>query len=220
MAVKDRDLIKPSIYSYFANAIVGFIFAIPLFAAIFVFNVLGGEDNAIGQGIVGLLGAIMLFAQYTVSYIFSGMTVYLIYGYLSEGDGQMVIEDLNLWNALKRATHLIKNNLLLVGVGFVGVNVINNLIGGAVIVATVVIAVGIAVALSAVSSVGFIIGIVIGVALVILVSGVVTVVTSYIGTAYHTSLFIWARDAEKAVQLGQAAVSARAPAPLAAVLGG
>ena len=36
-----------------------------------------------------IIGAILVFAHYVVSYLFSGMTVYLIYGYLSEGDGRM-----------------------------------------------------------------------------------------------------------------------------------
>ncbi|HLB48473.1 MAG TPA: DUF6159 family protein [Anaerolineales bacterium] len=280
MAMKDRDLIKPSIYSFFANAVVGFVFAIPIVIAVFIF---GGEDNFVGRGVIGILGAILLFAQYTVTYVFSGMTVYLIYGYLSEGDGQMdkawavikrdfldimslaaasalvkvventlrgrgkrrnvigglvanildtvwttatyfvlpamVIEDLNLWNALKRATNMIKNNLLLVGVGYVGVSVINGVIGGSVIFVAILIAVGIAFALGSLGSAALIVGIVVGVVLVVLVSGIVQVFTSYIGTAYHTCLFIWARDAEKAQQAGQSVQAVRAPAPLAAVLG-
>jgi cytochrome c oxidase assembly factor CtaG len=47
---------------------------------------------------------------------------------------------------------------------------------------------------------------------------VATVVTSYTATAYHTCLYLWARDVEKAQQSGQTALVA-APAPLAAVLG-
>jgi hypothetical protein len=288
MARKDGDLIKPSIYSFFANALVGFVFAIPLVIAAIIF---GGDDNFIGRGILFGLGALMLFAQYTVTYIFSGMTVYLIYGFLSEGDGQMdkawavirrdlfdimslaaasalvkiventlrgnnrrggrgrnpiggivanildtvwttatyfvlpamIIEDLNLWNALKRATHLIKNNLLLVGVGFVGVGIINNILGGGLVLLAILIAVGIAFGLSALGTFGVVAGIVIGVGLVIVVAGIVNVFTSYVSTAYHTSLFIWARGNEKAqatsLLAGTSAASVSAPAPLAAVLG-
>jgi hypothetical protein len=282
MARKDGDLIKPSIYSFFANAVVGVIFAIPIVVAAVIF----GGDNRIGQGILFLLGALMLFAQYTITYVFSGMTVYLIYGYLSEGDGQMdkawavikrdfldimslaaasavvklienalrgnrrggrggnvvggllagvldtvwttatyfvlpamIIEDLNLWEALKRATHLIKNNLLLVGVGFVGVGIINNLIGGGLVFLAIVLAVGVVFMLSNLGTAGVIIGIIVAVALVILVAGAVNVFTSYVGTAYHTSLFIWAREAEKAQTVGQSLQAVQAPAPLAAVLG-
>jgi hypothetical protein len=280
MVQQDRDLIKPSIYSFFANAAVGFLFAIPLVIAAIL---LGGQDNVLGRAVLGLLGALMLFAQYTITYVFSGMTVHLIYGFLSEGDGRMdkawaivrrdlvdilslaaasavvkivenslrgnrrrpnpvgslvanlldtvwttatyfvlpamIIEDLNLWNALKRATYMIKNNLLLVGVGYVGVGVINNLIGGVLVFVAIVIAVGMAALMSQLGTAALIAGIVIGVMLVVLVAGAVNVVTSYIGTAYHTSLFIWARDAEKVQQLGQPVQAVKAPAPLAAVLG-
>ena len=281
MVRKDRDLIKPSIYSLFANLAVGIVFAIPLIVTALLF---GGDEQGFGQLPLFILGALMLFAQYAVTYIFSGMTVYLIYGFLSEGDGQMdkawvivrrdfldilslaaasalvkiventlrgnrrrpnligslvanlldtvwttatyfvlpamVIEDLNLWNALKRATYVIKNNLLLVGVGYVGVGFINGLLGGGAIFVAILIAVGLVTALGAVGSAGAIVGLVLGVGLVVIVAGAVNVFTSYIGTAYHTSLFIWAREAEKTRQVGGSIESVRAPAPLAAVLGG
>jgi hypothetical protein len=48
-----------------------------------------------------------------------------------------------------------------------------------------------------------------------------TIINSYTTTAYHTCLYLWARDVEKA-QGGQQAgipVQIPAPAPLAAVLG-
>lgn len=280
MLRQDRDLIKPSIYSFFANAVVGFLFAIPIVIAAVI---LGGDDNLVGRGVLFLLGALMLFAQYAITYVFSGMTAYLIYGFLSEGDGRMdkaweiikrdlldimslaaasalvkivenglrgnrrrpnpigslvaglldtvwttatyfvlpamVIEDLNLWNALKRATYMIKNNLLLVGVGYIGVSLINNLVGGAVVFLAIGIAVGLAFLFGQLGGAGLMAGIVIAVALVVLAAGVVNVFTSYIGTAYHTSLFIWAREAEKVQQIGQPIQTVRAPAPLAAVLG-
>jgi hypothetical protein len=133
----------------------------------------------------------------------------------------MIIEDLNLWNALKRATYMIKNNLLLVGVGFVGVGIINGLIGGGLVLLAILVSVGIVFALSGLGTVAVIAGVVIAVIIVALVASVVNVFTAYIGTAYHTSLFMWAREAEHAQQAG-APVSLQAvrpPAPLAAVLG-
>ena len=281
MAAKDRDLIKPSIISFFANAIVGVVFAIPLVGAAIL---LGGGDNLVGRAVLFVLGAIMLFAQYTVSYVFSGMTVYLIYGYLSEGDGRMdkaweiikrdlldimslaaasavvkivenalrgrngrrnvlggilanilntvwttatyfvlpamIIEDLNLPNALKRATYMIKNNLLLVAVSYVGVNAITGFIGFVLVAGAVIFGVAATAGLgSLLDTAGVIAGIVLAVAAFVLVVAVVTVFTSYIGTAYHTCLFIWARDAEKAQVAGRPAQAVQAPAPLAAVLG-
>ncbi len=282
MAVKDRDLIKPSIFAFFANAAVGIVFAVPLVAAAIL---LGGNANFVGRGVLFLLGAAMLFAQYTVSYIFSGMTVYLIYGYLAEGDGRMdkawaiikrdvfdimslaaasaavkmienvlrgrdrrgranplggllanalsavwttatyfvlpamVIEDLDLPNALKRATYMIKNNLLLVAVSEIGVGVITGLVGFVLIAGSIVAGLAVAAGLGSLGNSGLITGVAVAVSLVAFVVAVVTVASSYITTAYHTCLFIWAREVEKAQQTGQAAQAVRAPAPIAAALG-
>jgi len=47
---------------------------------------------------------------------------------------------------------------------------------------------------------------------------VATVITSYTSTAYHTCLYLWARDVEKSQASGSTA-QVQAPAPLAAVLG-
>jgi Family of unknown function (DUF6159) len=282
MARKDSDLIKPSIFSFIANAIVGIVFAVPI---VIVAIVLGTDSN-FGRIVLAVLGGIMLFVQYTVTYVFSGMTVYLIYQFLTEGDGQMdkawavvqrdfldimslavvsaivkmienslrgnrrggrggnivggavagiietvwttatyfvlpamILENLNLWDSLKRATFLIKNNLLLVGVGFVGVSLINGLLGGGLVFVAIVVAVGIVFGLSYLGTVGTIIGVVLAIGMVVLVAGAVNVFTSYVATAYHTSLFLWARNAEKAQTVGQSIQSVQAPAPLAAVLG-
>jgi predicted cobalt transporter CbtA len=46
---------------------------------------------------------------------------------------------------------------------------------------------------------------------------VATIVTSYTSTAYHTCLYLWARDVEKARASGSSA-QVQAPAPLRAVL--
>src|SRR5262249_9214984 len=121
------------------------------------------RSNPIGSVVAGLIDTVWTTATYFVL-------------------PAMVIEDLNLFDALKRATYIIKNNLLLVGVGFVGVSLINNLIGGAVVFLAIVIAVGIGYVASAAGSVGLIAGIVIGVGLVVLVAGAVNIFTSYVAT--------------------------------------
>jgi hypothetical protein len=46
----------------------------------------------------------------------------------------------------------------------------------------------------------------------------ITAFSSYVTTAYHTCLFIWARNAELAQTHGQSAQTAAIPGPLAAVL--
>jgi hypothetical protein len=278
MAFKDRDLIKPTIYSLFAGFIVSVIFLVPIAAAWFLL----GDRGTISQVILFILGVIMVFVQYSVGYIFSAMTIYLIYGFLAEGDGvmekawaivrrdwldifslaaastavnvvkgalrgkgrsagrnmlaglidtvwteaaflilpAMVIEDVNLKDALKRAGQIVKDNLLLVGLSTVGVRAVNGLIG--FLLGAVGIALGFGAGLGIVtltntSTFGLFTGIGLGVIIAGVFIMVATVVTSYTATAYHTCLYLWARDVEKAkASGGQAQV--QAPAPLAAVL--
>lgn len=95
MAVRDRDLIKPSIFALFAGFVVSLVFIPLMIGAGFL---TGGESSLIGQAALFIIGAMMIFVQYTVSYIFSAMTVYLIFGYLSEGDGRMD----KAWAVVKR----------------------------------------------------------------------------------------------------------------------
>jgi len=279
MALKDKDLIKPSIYALFAGFIVSVIFILPMAGATFLF----GEEG-FGQIVLFILGAVLVFAQYAVGYIFSAMTIYLIYGYLAEGDGSMdkawaiakrdwlgilslaaastfvnlikslvkgkgksagrnmlaglidtlwteaaylilpamVIEDINIKDGLKRAGYIVKNNLLLVGISTVGVKAVNSLIG--FLLGATGIALGLGIGLGIISLTGpeQVFGLVSGIGLGVIIAAIfimtATVITSYTATAYHTCLYLWARDVEKAQQTGQPAQIA-APAPLAAVLG-
>jgi len=281
MAVKDRDLIKPSIYSLIVGFIVSIIFIPLIVGASFLF----GNESTFGQVIMFVLGAGMIFVQFSVGYIFSAMTVHLIFGFLAEGDGRMdkawaivkrdwldilslaaastavnlfsnwvkgkgrsgarnvlagavntvwteaaflllpamVIEDINLKDALKRVFNIVKGNLLLVGISTVGVKAVNGLIG--FLLGGFGIALGLGVGVGIVSLTGpeAVAGWVFGVGLGVLIAGVfimvATVITSYTATAYHTCLYLWARDVEKAQAAGTQAQVA-APAPLAAVLGG
>jgi hypothetical protein len=71
---------------------------------------------------------------------------------------------------------------------------------------------------SVLSSASLIAAIALAVAVAGLAIALVTAFTSYVTTAYHTCLFLWAREAERAVGQGQSVRSAAAPAPLAAVL--
>jgi hypothetical protein len=280
MAVKDRDLIKPSFFALVAGFIVSLIFVPLMVTAGFL---TGGDRGLVGQIALFVIGAIMIFVQYTVGYIFSAMTVYLVYGYLAEGDGvmskawdvvkrdfldllslagastavnlfsnavrgkgrnagrsflaglidtvwteasflilpAMVIEDINLKDGLKRAGSIIKNNLLLVGLSTVGVKAVNNLIGFLLGITGIGLGLGIGYGIITVTGVQNIFGLVSGIGLGVLVAGifimVATVITSYTATAYHTCLYLWARDVEKAQASGSQA-PVQAPAPLAAVL--
>ena len=60
MAFKDRDLIKPSVYSLFVGLIVSVIFLIPIIGAAFIF----GDATVIGRVVMLVFGALLVFAQY------------------------------------------------------------------------------------------------------------------------------------------------------------
>ena len=85
MAFKDKDLIKPSIYAMIVGVIITVIGIVPLAGSVFLF----GDSGLLGRAITVLIGAVLIFIHYVINYVFSGMTVYLIYGYLAEGDGRM-----------------------------------------------------------------------------------------------------------------------------------
>lgn len=285
MAFKDKDLIKPSIYALGVGAVVSIVGIIPIVGA---YLLLG--ESGIGQVVTFVLGALMVFANFVVTYVFSGMTAYLIFGYLSEGDGRMdkawaivkrdffdiltlaaastavnmikslarrrsergggnilaglarsaagflevlwteasflilpamVIDDLNLKDGVTRVWEITKANLLLIGISTVGVRWVTGLIG--FLLGLVGAVIGFAVGYGIISLLGAeILGLVLGIGLGVMIfftfTLVASVISSYTGTAYHTCLYIWARDAEKAQVQGQS-IQVAAPAPLAAVLG-
>jgi hypothetical protein len=284
MAFKDKDLIKPSIYALVVGFVVSVIGIIPIVGAYLLFG-----DAGFGQILTFVLGALMVFANFVVTYIFSGMTAYLIFGYLSEGDGRMdkawnivrrdffdlltlaaastavnmlkslanrrgrrggnilaglarsatglldvlwteaaflilpamVIDDLNLKDGVRRVWDITKNNLLLIGISTVGVRAVTGLIGFGLGAIGAVIGLGVGYGLIAVlgsGAAGLIIGIGLGAMIFFAFVLVASVISSYTGVAYHTCLYIWARDAEKAQAVGQP-IQVAAPAPLAAVLG-
>jgi hypothetical protein len=277
MAMADKDLLKPSIYALITGIIITIILVIPIGVVSFLL-----QNSKGGQYVIYVLGAILIFIQYMVGYIFSAMTVYLIYGYLAEGDGRMdkawavvrrdlldiaslaaastlvnllqsavrgkgrsdgrnllagiietvwteaaflilpamVIEDINLKGGIKRATQIIKENLLLVGISTIGVKTITGLIG--FLLGALGIALGFGVGLGIVSSSqGSVTGLVGGVVLGILIATpfimVATIIATYTSTAYHTCLYLWARDVEQARMSGKNG-EVSAPSPLSAVL--
>ena len=112
MAFKDNDLIKPSIYAMIVGFVITIIGIVPLIAAAFLF---GGDSSLVGQIAMAVVGAVLIFIHYVVSYIFSGMTVYLIYGYLAEGDGRMdkawAIVQRELWHIISLAAASTMVNL-------------------------------------------------------------------------------------------------------------
>jgi hypothetical protein len=283
MAFKDKDLIKPSIYALIVGTIVSVIGAIPIIiVAIFL-----GDAGRFGQAVLAIMGAFLVFLNFIVSYVFSGMTVYLIYEYLTQGDGRMstawsivrrdffdlvtlaavstavnmlknaarrnrrggiaaglisaaagllevlwteaaflilpamVIEDMNLTNAAKRVAQIVKDNLLLVGISTVGVRTVTGLIGFLLGLGGAVLGFGVGYGIIAVlgsGTIGLIFGIGLGVLIFLMFTMVASVISSYTSTAYHTCLYLWARNVEVAQRADQP-MQVTAPAPLAAVLG-
>jgi hypothetical protein len=280
MAVKDPDLIKPSLYSLILGAVVSLFGSIAAVAVTFI----PGSRNSLYLLYI-ILGPIIFFLEYAVSYFFSGMTVRLVYDYLTQGDGRMdqawatvrngffnimtlaaastlvklvenvlrgkrgrqsllgsvlagilaavwttatffvlpamVLENLNLGQALKRATLIIKNNLLLVAVTEIGVSGVVDLIAGLAITLAVVLGGGIFYLAGSMTN-WSISGLIAGGGAAVLIAGiviaVVTTLSSYAKTAYHTCLFLWARQVEEARARGEADSTVTAPAPLAAVV--
>jgi hypothetical protein len=283
MAFRDTDLIKPSIYALIVGSIVSVIGSIPIIITAFFL----GDAGRIGQIILAIMGGFLVFINFVITYVFSGMTVYLIYEYLTLGNGRMstawsivrrdffdlvtlaavstgvnllknaarrnrrggiaaglisaaasflevlwteaaflilpamVIEDMNLSTAARRVAQIVKENLLLVGVSTVGVRAVTGLIGfllgfsGAVL--GFAVGYGI-VALLGTSTLGLVFGIGLGVLIFLIFTMVGNVIGSYTSTAYHTCLYLWARNVEVAQKADQP-IQVAAPAPLAAVLG-
>ena len=282
MAFKDKDLLKPSIYALIVGMIISVIGIIPIIIAAVVFG-----DGQIGRVIMGVLGAILMFVQFTVTYVFSAMTIRLIYGYLTTGDARMdeawdivrrdffdiltlaavstivgilrnmansnkknnvlgnilrsamravealwteaallvlpamVIDDLNLKDGLARIVKITKENFLLIGISFIGVRWVTGLIGFVFVMIGLVLAFAIGGGIAFVaggSTAILVIGITIGALIFFTFVMVSSLFSSYTSTAYHTCLYIWARDVEKATVEGRATQQVAAPAPLAAAL--
>lgn len=66
MAFKDKDLLKPSVYALVVGMIVSVIGIIPIIIAAFIFG-----DSQFGNIVLFVLGAILVFVQFVVTYVFS-----------------------------------------------------------------------------------------------------------------------------------------------------
>jgi hypothetical protein len=59
MAFKDRDLIRPSIYSLFVGFFVSVVFLIPIIGSAFIF----GSETVVGRVVIFVFGALLVFAS-------------------------------------------------------------------------------------------------------------------------------------------------------------
>lgn len=114
---------------------------------------------------------------------------------------------------------IVKNNLLLIAVTEIGVGGVIGLISFVLVVMAALLGVGIAVLFAQAGEAGLIIGIVLAVLIAGTLIALISAFNSYVQTAYHTCLFLWARDVEKAMATGHSVQAVHAPAPVAAVLG-
>ena len=133
----------------------------------------------------------------------------------------MVIDDLNLKDGMARVLKITKENLLLIGISTVGVRWVTGLIGFVLGFGGFLVALAIgggATYLAGGINIVSILGIAFAAFLFFAFVVIASVVNSYTSIAYHTCLYIWARDVEKAQVVGSS-VRVAAPAPLAAVLG-
>ena len=265
MAFKDKDLIKPSIYALIVGGIVSLVGIIPILIVAFLFD----PSTLVGRALLFVFGAMLVFTNFIVSYVFSGMTVYLIYEYLTQGNGRMttawsivrrdffdlaalaaastvvnmlksaanrnrqrggglaasllssatgllevlwtevsylilpamVIEDVSLVDGAKRVAQIVRDNLLLVGISTVGVRAVTGLIGFVLGAAGALLGFGIGYVIIAIlgsGALGLIFGIGLGMLIFFTFTMVASVTSTYTTTAYHTCLYLWAREVEKA----------------------
>ncbi|CAN5707357.1 hypothetical protein BH10CYA1_BH10CYA1_06030 [soil metagenome] len=128
----------------------------------------------------------------------------------------IVIEGTSFWGALKRADKIAQGNLLTIGVGEVGVDLICRSVSGIVYV------IGMAAfggtwymnsqGMAAVSGPVIIVAGLAWASLVVLV----TAMSLYIRASFYTCLYVWAIEAESVEETERSSISA--PAPLAAAL--
>lgn len=121
----------------------------------------------------------------------------------------IMIENLTVGPAVKRATAIVKNNLVVIGVGYIGIGLISRLIGFVVFVVAGLVAFAIFLSLV---KINMILAFALALGLFVLAMAGLSALNTYLRLAYYTTLVVWARDVER---MG---VGAPAPAPLRTVL--
>jgi hypothetical protein len=152
----------------------------------------GGVGGGIGGMIMGFIESVWTVATYFII-------------------PAIVIEDRDIKGAVARATDIMKKNLLPIGVGEIAVGLVTGILSFIGIIVAIVIGVMLFTAIGAVT--GALVAILVAAVLIILVIAL----SMYITTAYHTCLFLWARDVEDA-KLG-APGTIKPPAPIANAMG-
>jgi len=150
------------------------------------------------RGIWGIVAIVILIIIETVWTAYTFFVLPLI-----------MIENLTVGPAVKRATAIVKNNLVVIGVGYIGIGLISRLIGFVVFVVTGLVAFAIFLSLV---KINMILAFALALGLFVLAMAGLSALNTYLRLAYYTTLVVWARDVER---MG---VGAPAPAPLRTVL--
>ncbi len=125
----------------------------------------------------------------------------------------IIVEDLSLIPAIKRGIEIYRRHLLPIAVGEVGVRFVSNILMSiAIFVAAGIVF--LSAPLGILSDWLGVLGLIGGVSAAALLVAIVFAINSFIITAYHTCLYLWAVEYERATAPEQVVV----PAPLAAAL--
>ena len=119
----------------------------------------------------------------------------------------IIIEDCSMREALRRVRAMHKNNLLLIGVGEVGVRLVTGLIGFVVVLLIT------GIVYVSIDTIGGTTGVVLAITVGGTLLSLFAAFASYVRMAYYTCLYLWAKDVQTKGR------EAPAPLPLARALG-
>ena len=177
------------------NAITIFYLAIISAIVNIILGILRGrtrKDRSVGGGLSGMI----------IGFIEKAWTVATYFMIPA-----IVIEDRDLKSAVERASSIIKRNLLPIGVGEIAVGLVTAFLSA------FGLAIAIVIGISLINVTGPLLAILVAAILIV----IIIALFMYVTTAYHTCLFLWARNVEDA----KAGVSGtiKPPAPIAGALG-
>ena len=181
------------------NALTLFYLSIVSAMVRIVIGVLRGRRGRQGSAAGGIAGMILGF----IERVWTVATYFII--------PAIVIEDRDIKSAVARASDIMQKNLLPIGVGEIAVGFVTGLLTIIGFVIAIVLGVSIFGAMS--NAAGAILAILIAAVMIVLVIAL----SMYVTTAYHTCLFLWARDVEDAGTGAPGTV--KPPVPIANVLG-
>ncbi len=154
--------------------------------------------NRRGGGVFGIAASIALWIVNSIWTVYTFFVLPLI-----------VVENMSVGASVKRSTYIIKNNLLLIGVSYIGIGLVVGLIS---FVVFIIAALGSVLLFLTLYKISTIVAFVVALLVFVLVLALLSAFSSYVRTAYYTCMVMWAQSVEK-----QGAV-AIPPAPLRRVL--